>query len=139
MIACVFPAAALIIQSGNMSNPKTILIVDDSRVSRMMIRSLILAKHPDWQVEEVASGEEALEKIRTLVPHLITLDINMPGMGGIAAAEALLQECPGTRIVLLSGNIQESSHRKAAQMGVGFVEKPITESCVANVLAYLER
>lgn len=105
----------------------------------MMIRSLILAKHPDWVMEEAASGEEALEKVRTIVPQLITLDINMPGMGGIAAAQELLHECPGARIVLLSGNIQESSHRKAAQMGVGFVEKPITESCVANVLAYLEK
>ena len=122
-----------------MSDIKTVLIVDDSRVSRMMIRAMILDKHPDWVVEEATSGEEALEKIHTLVPHLITLDINMPGMGGIAAAEALLKKCPGAKIVLLTGNIQESSHRKAEHLGVGFVEKPITESCVANVLAYLEK
>jgi len=122
-----------------MSNIKTVLIVDDSRVSRMLIRSLILAKHPDWVMEEAVSGEEALEKVRTVVPQLITLDINMPGMGGIAAAEMLVKECPGVRVVLLSGNIQESSHRKAEQLGVGFVEKPITESCVANVLAYLDK
>ena len=122
-----------------MSEVKTVLIVDDSRVSRMMIRSMILAKHPAWVMEEAGSGEEALEKIRTVVPHLITLDINMPGMGGIAAAEILVKECPGAKIVLLTGNIQESSHRKAKEMGVGFVEKPITEACVASVLAYLEK
>lgn len=122
-----------------MSDIKTVLIVDDSRVSRMLIRSLILAKHPDWVMEEAASGEEALEKVRSVIPQLITLDINMPGMGGIAAAEVLVKECPGSRIVLLSGNIQDSSHRKAAQLGVGFIEKPITESCVDNVLAYLEK
>lgn len=122
-----------------MSDVKTVLIVDDSRVSRMMIRAMILAKHPDWVMEEAVSGEDALEKVRTVVPHLITLDINMPGMGGLAAAELLVKECPQARIVLLTGNIQESSHRKAEQLGVGFVEKPITESCVANVLAYLEK
>ena len=125
-------------QSRVMSNIKTVLIVDDSRVSRMMIRALILAKHPDWLMEEAASGEEALEKIRTIVPQLITMDINMPGMGGIAAAEVLVKECPGVRIVLLTGNIQESSRRKSEQLGVGFVEKPITENCVAQVLAYLD-
>ena len=122
-----------------MSNIKTVLIVDDSRVSRMMIRSMILAKHPDWVMEEAASGEEALEKIHTIVPYLITMDINMPGMGGVAAAEILVKECPGVKIVLLTGNIQDSLRRKAEQLGVGFVEKPITESCVANVLAYLEK
>lgn len=122
-----------------MSDVKTVLIVDDSRVSRMMIRAMILAKHPDWVMEDAVSGEDALEKVRTIIPHLITLDINMPGMGGIAAAELLVKECPQARIVLLTGNIQESLHRKAEQLGVGFVEKPITESCVAKVLAYLEK
>lgn len=122
-----------------MSDVKTVLIVDDSRVSRMMIRAMILARHPDWVMEEAVSGEDALEKVRTIIPHLITLDINMPGMGGLAAAELLVKECPQARIVLLTGNIQESSHRKAEQLGVGFVEKPITESCVASVLAYLEK
>lgn len=122
-----------------MSDVKTVLIVDDSRVSRMMIRSMILAKHPEWIMEEAGSGEEALEKVRTIVPQLITLDINMPGMGGIAVAEILVEECPDAKIVLLTGNIQDSSHRKAAQLGVGFVEKPITESCVASVLAHLEK
>lgn len=122
-----------------MSDVKTVLIVDDSRVSRMMIRSMILAKHPAWIMEEAGSGEEALEKIRTVVPHLITLDINMPGMGGLAAAELLVKECPDAKIVLLTGNIQESSQRKAKELGCGFVEKPITEACVASVLAYLEK
>ena len=122
-----------------MSDIKTVLIVDDSRVSRMMIRALMLAKHPNWVMEEAASGEEALEKIHTVIPQLITLDINMPGMGGIAAAEVLVTECPNARIVLLTGNIQESSHHRAEQLGIGFVEKPITESCVANVLAYLDK
>lgn len=121
-----------------MSDVKTVLVVDDSRVSRMMIRSMILAKHPQWIIEEAASGEESLEKIRAIVPQLITMDINMPGMGGIAAAEILVKECPDAKIVLLTGNIQDSSHRKAKELGVGFVEKPITENCVASVLAYLE-
>ena len=122
-----------------MSEAKTILIVDDSRVSRMMIRSFVLEKHPDWVMVEAVSGEDALEKIRTVAPHLITLDINMPGMGGFAAAEALRKECPDARIVLLTGNIQDGSRRRAEALGVGFVEKPITESAIANVLACLEK
>jgi hypothetical protein len=47
-----------------MTTPKTILIVDDSRVSRMMARQYIAGLHADWIVEEAASGEEALLKAR---------------------------------------------------------------------------
>ena len=47
-----------------MDNVKTVLVVDDSRVSRLMSRQFILSRHPLWQIEEAASGEEALEKGR---------------------------------------------------------------------------
>ncbi len=39
---------------------------------------------------------------------------------------------------MLTGNIHVSLHRKAQELGIGFVEKPITEYCVAQVLAYLD-
>lgn len=121
-----------------MSNPKTILVVDDSRVSRMMIRAFIAAKHPDWRIEEACSGEEALEKVRSIVPDLISLDVNMPGMGGLAAAELLHTECPQARISLLTANIQEATRNKAEALGIGFVEKPITEARIHNMIAVVE-
>ena len=120
-----------------MSNAKTVHIVDDSRVSRMMTRQYILSKHPDWIVEEAASGEEALKMVQPLAPFLILLDVNMPGMGGLAAAEELHQACPAAHISLLTANVQDATRNRANSMGIGFMEKPITEARIHRMIAAL--
>ena len=74
-----------------MDNVKTVLVVDDSRVSRMMSRQFILSRHPQWEIHEAANGEEAIQLAQGLEPFLILMDVNMPGMGGMAAAEQLLR------------------------------------------------
>lgn len=123
-----------------MSDTKTasILIVDDSRVSRMLSRQFILGGHPNWRIEEAGSGEEAVMKLDTFTPDLILLDINMPGMGGLAAVEKLREKCPAVRISLLTANVQDATRVKAKALGVGFAEKPITEACINQIIAVLE-
>ena len=61
-----------------MNDTTTVLVVDDSRVSRMMARQFILSAKPAWTVEEAGTGEEALERVKTLRPALIMIDVNMP-------------------------------------------------------------
>jgi CheY-like chemotaxis protein len=117
---------------------KQILIVDDSRVSRLMARQYILSLHADWVVEEAASGEEALEKIASFTPALVLIDVNMPGMGGLAAAEQLRQRLPQAHISLLTANVQTATRSRAAEIGVGFMEKPVTEARIAQLIAPLE-
>ena len=121
-----------------MTQTKTVMIVDDSRVSRLMARQYITGLHADWIVEEAGTGEEALLKARTAHPDLILMDVNMPGMGGIAAAELLRQEFPALPISLLTANVQAATRERAAQLGIGFMEKPITEARIAQLLAALE-
>lgn len=62
--------------------PRTLLITDDSRVARVMIRALTLAQHPDWLIAEAASGDEALQMLEHSIPDYCTMDINMPGISG---------------------------------------------------------
>lgn len=121
-----------------MSQAKTVLIADDSRVSRLMARQYITGLHADWIVEEAGTGEESLVKSRTVRPDLILMDVNMPGMGGIAAAEQLRREFPNLPISLLTANVQTATREKAEALGIGFVEKPITEARIAGLLAPLE-
>ncbi|ELX10240.1 two component response regulator [Janthinobacterium sp. HH01] len=121
-----------------MTPAKTVLIVDDSRVSRMMARQYIASLHADWIVEEAGTGEESLAKARAAPPDLILMDVNMPGMGGIAAAEQLRQEFPAIPISLLTANVQTATRERAAQLGIGFMEKPITEARIAQLLSTLE-
>ena len=120
-----------------MENAKTVLVVDDSRVSRMMSRQFILSRHPGWQIEEAANGEEAIEKARGLTPFLILMDVNMPGMGGMAAAEQLRTLYPEVHISMLTANVQDATRNRATALGVGFLEKPITESRIHQLLASL--
>jgi CheY-like chemotaxis protein len=121
-----------------MTSTKTVLIVDDSRVSRMMARQYIASLHADWIIEEAGTGEESLLKARHTTPDLILMDVNMPGMGGIAAAEQLRQEFPAVPISLLTANVQTATRERAVAMGIGFVEKPITEARIAQLLATLK-
>ena len=121
-----------------MPQAKTVLIVDDSRVSRLMARQYITGLHPDWIVAEAGTGEEALVKSREVGPDLVLMDVNMPGMGGIAAAEQLRREFPALPISLLTANVQTATREKAEALDVGFVEKPITEARIARLLSPLE-
>ena len=116
----------------------TVLVVDDSRVSRMLSKQFILARHPDWNVAEAASGEEALERLNDISPDLILLDLNMPGMGGFAAVEKIRALCPAARITLLTANVQDVTRERAGALGIGFAEKPITEARIQQIIAVLE-
>ena len=121
-----------------MTQTKTVLIVDDSRVSRMMARQHIADLHADWIVAEAATGEESLLKAREVAPDLILMDVSMPGMGGLAAAEQLRQEYPAMPISLLTANVQAATRERAVALGIGFVEKPITAARIAQLVAPLE-
>lgn len=121
------------------NNPSvSLLIVDDSRVSRMMIRALVLDKQPDWNISESASGDDAIKLVEQQHFDFCTMDINMPGMVGTNAAEHILVKHPQMRIAIFSANIQESLRSRAAEMGAHFVAKPVTEKSVANALAFFK-
>jgi len=118
---------------------KTLLIVDDSKVSRMVIKANVLAVHPDWQVMEAGTGEEAIALVGQSVPDYCTMDINMPGMLGTDAAEIILAKHPQLRIVIFSANIQEAAQSRAQQLGALFVAKPVTEKSIAQAIGHFAR
>ena len=115
---------------------KKILIVDDSKVSRMVIKAHILAVHADWLIQEAASGSDAIAMVDQEQPDYCTMDINMPGMLGTDAAEIILSKYPGVRVVIFSANIQEAAQSRAQQLGALFVAKPVTEKSIAQAIGY---
>lgn len=120
-----------------MNSKITVLVVDDSHVSRMMSRQCILSKFPDWDIVEATTGEDAIEKMDGISPVLVLMDVTMPGMGGMAAAEILRQRFPSLKISLQTANIQDAIRNKAAAIGVGFIEKPITQARINKLLEEL--
>lgn len=103
-----------------------VLVVDDSQTFRKML-SLILEKAPEMEVVGVAaSGEEALALLPGLDPDVITLDIEMPGMGGLALTETLRNRYRA-RILVVSSFTQQGSRIAVSALLKGahdILEKP---------------
>jgi two-component system chemotaxis response regulator CheY len=115
---------------------KKVLIVDDSKISRMFIRQHISAKHPDWILSEATTGEEAITMIDAEQPDYCTMDINMPGMLGTDAAKAILEKYSNIRLVIFSANVQETYQEQARALGTIFISKPVTETSIGQAIDY---
>jgi len=113
---------------------KTILLVDDSRMSRMMIKAIVLDKKPDWQVIEASDGEAAIALTQNQTFDLATLDLTMPGMDGLELAEKLMQNHADATYALLTANIQDVVRQRALALGLKFIEKPITAEKIETFL-----
>ncbi|KAF0811748.1 Chemotaxis protein CheY [Andreprevotia sp. IGB-42] len=123
-----------------MSDKLRVLIVDDSSVSRMMVKNQLLSQQPDWTVVEAANGSEALARAAEAAPDLITLDLNMPEMDGLEAAVKLHEAHPQARIAIVTANIQDSMRQRVQSLGILFVamvDKPINEAGIRKILAGL--
>lgn len=123
-----------------MNNNKTplLLIVDDSRMSRMLLRALVADSRPDWRIIEAASGDEAIRLAEEHRPDFVSMDVNMPGISGLEAAGRIRIRHPEARIALCTANIQESTRDAASRAGVHFVAKPITGNSVADAIGFFE-
>lgn len=79
-----------------------VLIADDHEVMRLGIRNL-LGSRPGWSVcAEASNGEEALEKTLQFRPDVIIMDITMPVMNGLEAANRIWQQQPEIPVILFS-------------------------------------
>ena len=109
---------------------KMYMIVDDSVVTRKMIRLYIEKKIQDVTILDAPEGNEAIRLAELNADSLdvITVDVNMPGEDGITVAEKLRVICPKARIFILTANIQNSIRSKASEGGFGFIEKPVSEA-----------
>lgn len=100
-----------------------ILIVDDFEPWRRAVRS-IFENDADLEiVGESGDGLDAVRQSETLQPDLVLLDIQLPTMNGLEAAEKILQVSPATKILFLSSFQGDDTMREALKFGAGFVVK----------------
>jgi DNA-binding NarL/FixJ family response regulator len=99
-----------------------VLVVDDQPVFRAVLRDVVAATPGMRVAGEAASGEEAIEAVELLAPALVLMDKRMPGLGGIAAAQAIRRSHPGTAVILVS--VEDPDPALANESGaVGFLPK----------------
>lgn len=113
---------------------KKVLVVDDSRVSRMMLIRTIQEIDSEWEVIEADGGEAAVEVVKTEEPSVVIMDFNMPGIDGIEAARRIKDARPSITLTMLTANIQNETRSRADEIGVGFLTKPIKKDDIAAFL-----
>jgi two-component system, OmpR family, KDP operon response regulator KdpE len=115
-----------------------ILVIDDEpQIRRIMRTTLITA---GYEVDDTKTAEEGLEKVREFRPDLVLLDINMPGMGGLAACREIRAD-PNVAIIMLTVHNTEAAKVEALDAGADdFVTKPFsTPELLARIRAALRR
>ena len=111
-----------------------IMIVDDSRTSRKLMRT-ILEKNDFEVAAEAINGEEAFLKYKECRPDAVTMDITMPKMDGIEALSLIRKEDSEARVVMVSAAGQREKMVDALKRGADdFVTKPFDEDKVIHTL-----
>ena len=104
-----------------------ILVVDDSSLARRRARTIL--ETGGYEVIEAEDGMAALERYFIEKPDLVMLDLVMKGMYGLDVLARLRQMDPAARVVVVSADVQTSSHEMAAEGGAaGFLIKPLDET-----------
>lgn len=113
---------------------RRLLIVDDALIMRMRIREI--AGQMGWEVAgEGADGEQALALFRELRPDLMTLDIVMPKLDGVAVLRQVKQEFPGARVVMVTAVDQKEKLAECIRLGAAdFIVKPFDKARLSSFL-----
>lgn len=110
-----------------------ILIVDDSRLSRRILRSML--EPQGFQVVEAEDGIVALERYFLEKPDLVLLDLTLEGMYGLDVLKKLREMDPAARVVIASADIQKQTHALANEAGaLSFIDKPFLQDQVITVV-----
>jgi CheY-like chemotaxis protein len=105
------------------AKPIRLLYADDDERYRLLLGT-VLRTYPQFEVVGVAEdGEEAVELALAEQPDVVLLDIEMPRLGGLEAAERIAAELPSTQIVLHTGELHETRRSEVVALGLPLVDK----------------
>ena len=113
---------------------KRILIVDDSMVARMMLKSLLDELAPDYTIFEASNASEANAILAKEELDIVSIDYNMPEENGLDLAVDIRKRNADITIAVLTANIQDSFKKKVQEKGFFFLEKPISKETVEYLL-----
>ena len=115
---------------------KTVLIVDDSRTSRRILKDIL--DRAGYQVAgEAVNGKEGFDEFVKLKPDIVTLDITMPVMDGIDCLKLIKRNNPNAKVVMITAAGQKEKMMEAVKLGAAeFVSKPFVEETVIEALKH---
>ena len=117
-----------------------VLLADDENLIRSALASLISLQGDLEVVAQAASGDEALAMARRYRPDVAVLDLQMPGLDGIAVAEALAIDLPACASLILTSYGRPGHLKRALAAGVrGFLPKTVSAQVLADVVRSVHR
>ena len=112
----------------------TVLLVDDSRTSRKMLRGVLESAGYEI-IGEAANGEEGYLKYKELKPDVVTMDITMPTMDGIESLTLIKHTDENAKVIMITAAGQKEKMVEALKRGAEeFITKPFDEAEVLNTL-----
>lgn len=112
----------------------TVMIVDDSKTSRSMLRN-ILVEHGYDVIAEAENGQEGYEKYCELKPDIVTLDITMPVMDGIETLIKIKEYDVSAKVIMVTAAGQKGKMLDAIKLGAAeFVTKPYETNQIINII-----
>ena len=113
------------------------LLVEDNAPFRQSLKEMLSERFPAMGVEEAEDGEEALEKIEATVPHLVFMDIKLPGENGLEVTRKIKARYAEIRVVILTSFDLPEYREAAKQHGADyFLSKE--SSTRADILTLVE-
>jgi CheY-like chemotaxis protein len=112
-----------------------VLIVDDSRLARMVMTNAFRRLRPEWNLVEATSADEAIGLISVSPVDIALVDFNMPGMDGLELVARIRERRPKMAVAVVSANLQDEIIGRARELNAGFVPKPLTDDALEAFLA----
>jgi CheY-like chemotaxis protein len=112
-----------------------ILVVDDSKLARMVIASALRRIRPEWTLVETANADEALATVSGGAVDIALIDFNMPGIDGLELVARIRKTHPAMPVAVVSANIQDEIIGRARELNAGFIPKPLTDDALAAFLS----
>lgn len=123
--------------------PVTVLIVDDSKLARIVAAKALAQLQPDWQKIEAPGADEALAIVARQAVDVALIDFNMAGKDGLALAGELRALRPELPIAIVTANVQDEIIGRAREIGAAFVAKPVTaaglEGFISGAVLHLRK
>jgi DNA-binding NtrC family response regulator len=119
------------------SNQLSVLIVDDEAELRKSVSSILSSIFPQWtlQIEEAATGLEAISKTKNGDFDLVLMDVKMPEMSGLEALQQIKQEDPRTFVVIMTAHSNLQDAIVAIKEGAyDYLEKPVSKERLAQIV-----
>jgi DNA-binding NarL/FixJ family response regulator len=112
-----------------------LLLVDDHPLVRSGLRAALMMALPKASIEEAGTSAEALHQLEIHRPHLVLLDVNLPGVNGLELARQIRSADRQVKILMVAGEADPWTVREALDAGaLGFVAKTSSSLCLSQAV-----